>query len=238
MQTNLKPLQLAPALVIYGCGALLLFAATHLAIPLVQQVTRLNPLVTWFICGGLFVFLPMFVAALVLVRQEGAKTVRDFANRLWLFPLSRQTWTYSLAAALLVMVSMGLIVTVAPLFIDNYSPGPPFMKASKLHDGELWVLAAWLPFFFFNIIGEELFWRGYMWPRLAPKYKNRTWMVSALGWGIFHVSFGWMLFLTLLPILIIQPYVMQKTQNTWSGIIIHGTVNGVGFLMVTVAGLH
>ena len=77
-----------------------------------------------------------------------------------------------------------------------------------------------------------------MWPRLQLRYGNLTWLVSATGWTVFHLSFGWMLLLTMLPILIIQPYVMQKTQNTWSGIIIHGLVNGIGFLMVTLVGVH
>jgi len=36
----------------------------------------------------------------------------------------------------------------------------------------------------------------------------------------------------LLPIELIVPYIVQKRQNTWLGIIIHGLFNGSGFVMV------
>jgi membrane protease YdiL (CAAX protease family) len=57
--------------------------------------------------------------------------------------------------------------------------------------------------------------------------------VQALFWTLFHVSFGWSIMLMVTPVLIIVPLVVQRRGNTWPGILIHGAVNGLGFLAVT-----
>jgi len=238
MKTQLQPLNFLPAFLIYASWALLLFGTTGFAIPYVQKHTQWSPLVVWFVCGGVLVFVPLLKASLWLIWREGIRTAEQAKTRFWLVKPDKKTWGYSIAGAVLIMAAMGLIVQIAPLVIPDYSPAPSFMQAQKLQAGEYWILSIWGAFFFFNIVGEELFWRGYMWPRLQLEFGNKTWVVAALGWTLFHVSFGWTLLITLLPILIIQPLVMQKTQNTWSGIIIHALVNGTGFLLVTLAGLH
>jgi membrane protease YdiL (CAAX protease family) len=52
-------------------------------------------------------------------------------------------------------------------------------------------LALWLPFFFFfNIVGEELWWRGFILPRQEPVFGRRTWVLQGVLHGFFHFSFG------------------------------------------------
>lgn len=238
MKTKLQALKLPLALAIYAGAAVILYLATHLFIPLLNKLSAFNSLIVWFICGGVFVFVPLFALAIVFTKKEGVVGLTEWKHRLLLTKLNTKGWLYSISASVIIMTLMGLIVTMAPYLISDFNAEPSFMKASKLATGERWILGVWVLFFFFNIIGEELFWRGYMWPRLQRSFGNKTWAINALGWAIFHLSFGWMLLITMLPILIIQPWVMQKTQNTWSGIIIHGLVNGIGFLMVTLVGIH
>ena len=36
----------------------------------------------------------------------------------------------------------------------------------------------------------------------------------------------------LLPLLYIEPYVVQKTQNTWTGVFLHGVINGPSFIAI------
>jgi membrane protease YdiL (CAAX protease family) len=85
----------------------------------------------------------------------------------------------------------------------------------------------------FNIFGEELLWRGFILPRQKLKSDTASWTLNSLGWLLFHFAFGWKLVVLLLPILIINPFIVQKTKNTWTGILIHGLINGSGFLLIT-----
>jgi len=60
----------------------------------------------------------------------------------------------------------------------------------KLQPGEGWLFLAWLPYFFFNIVGEELLWRGYLLPRqvgvLGRVHDDRTyvWMECVKANGL------------------------------------------------------
>ncbi|MBI3578943.1 MAG: CPBP family intramembrane metalloprotease, partial [Ignavibacteriales bacterium] len=88
------------------------------------------------------------------------------------------------------------------------------------------------PYFFFNIVGEELMWRGYLLPRQSATLGQYAWILNGVLWAIFHAGIGWRIAIVLLPIEFIVPYVVQKRQNIWLGIIIHGLYNGSGFVMV------
>lgn len=82
-------------------------------------------------------------------------------------------------------------------------------------------------------MGEEMMWRGYILPRQELTHGEHTWLVHRLLWWMFHLSFGASLLLVLLPIIFIQSWVVQRRQNTWIGVLIHGTINGGGFLAIS-----
>jgi membrane protease YdiL (CAAX protease family) len=74
---------------------------------------------------------------------------------------------------------------------------------------------------FFNIFGEELWWRGYILPRQEKEHGRVAWLVNGLLWLLWHVAFyPWQIF-ALLPICLALPYIAQRQQNTWVAIIIH-----------------
>jgi membrane protease YdiL (CAAX protease family) len=75
-------------------------------------------------------------------------------------------------------------------------------------------------------------WRGYLLPRQSATLGRYAWIFNGVLWAIFHVGIGWRIAIVLLPIEFIVPYVVQKRQNTWLGVIIHGLYNGSGFVMV------
>jgi membrane protease YdiL (CAAX protease family) len=109
---------------------------------------------------------------------------------------------------------------------------PPFMSFEPLTPGRYWILLIWFPFWVLNIMGEEILWRGTMLPRQELAFGKWTWLFHGMGWGVFHIAFGWQLLITLLPILFVQSYVVQRRKNTWVGVIIHGVINGPTFLAI------
>lgn len=107
------------------------------------------------------------------------------------------------------------------------------MRVEPLGPAQRYILALWLPFFFLNIVGEELWWRGFVQPRQEPVFEHRTWIVQGLLHGAFHVSFGLGVLFVVWPILFSIPWAVQRTRNTSVGILIHAGANGPAFLAVT-----
>jgi membrane protease YdiL (CAAX protease family) len=109
---------------------------------------------------------------------------------------------------------------------------PSFMTFEPLSDGRYWILFAWLPFWVFNIMGEEILWRGVLLPRQEIVFGKSTWIFHGFFWMIFHIAFGLHLVLSLIPIFFIQSYIVQKRKNSWIGVLIHAGLNGPGFIAV------
>jgi membrane protease YdiL (CAAX protease family) len=126
----------------------------------------------------------------------------------------------------------GLIIKGLELISGEFDPTPDFMSFEPLSNGRYWLLLVWFPFWILNIMGEELLWRGVMLPRQEIAFGKYAWLIHGFGWGLFHVAFGWQLLLTLIPLIFIQPYLVQKTQNSWVGVIMHGGLNGPSFIAI------
>jgi membrane protease YdiL (CAAX protease family) len=82
-------------------------------------------------------------------------------------------------------------------------------------------------------MGEEILWRGVIFPRQEVVFGKYTWLIHGFGWSLFHLAFGWQLFMTMLPILFIQSIAVQKTKNSWVGVTIHAIINGPSFIAIS-----
>jgi membrane protease YdiL (CAAX protease family) len=138
-------------------------------------------------------------------------------------------WAYTIGSLILVAGLTTLFVEVGK-FIPGFTAAPTFMNDMPLETGNYWILLAWLPFFFFNIFGEELWWRGYIQPRQELLTKQYTWLVHGSLWSLFHVGLGWSAIFLALPIFFILPFVVQIRKNTTIAIIVHAVFGAFGFL--------
>jgi membrane protease YdiL (CAAX protease family) len=229
----MKPMRMIESLLFTLGPAVLLYIAVHIAIPALRTLTGWKPLICWYLCGGLLVFVPLFAASIILVRGETKNgRVADRIRRLRLTRPSAAVLTWSLAGTLAIGLLTWLLMHAGQRWIPGFSASPAFLRVEPLGPGETWLIAAWLPMFFFNIVGEGLYWRGFMMPRQEAAYGERAWILHGLCWTLFHVSFGFSLVFILLPILFLTPWIVRKTRSTWPDIIMHGLVNGSGFLLV------
>lgn len=229
----MKPLRLMPSTLIFVSAAMLLGVMTRLCIPFLAEVTGLESIIFWFVCGGLGVFTPLIIAGVMMLRKEGCKfTKKTFVERLRFRPMTRRDWRYSLLALVAIgLLTSGIMIAMQVLFSD-FNHTPSFMTLDPLSPGRYWLLLAWLPYWLLNIGGEEFFWRGVLLPRQEKTFEDKTWTLHGTGWAIFHIAFGWQLLVMLLPLLYIEPYVVQKTQNTWTGVFLHGVINGPSFIAI------
>lgn len=187
----------------------------------------------------------LFVLAFVSVRREGVPwALPALARRFRLRRLSWRDALWVLAALVFVFVASLLLAPLRTAILDLLPALPqsfPPLINPNLQNQELpgavaaWIgpesLGRWQPvlgillLFFFNIFGEELYWRGTLLPRQALVHGNRTWLVHGLLWNLFHLPvYPWYLIFGL-PITLSLAFVAQRTGNTWVPILLHALGN-------------
>ena len=139
-------------------------------------------------------------------------------------------WLWALGGFAVVGVLTGGIGAALGALADRSQLHPSFMAFEPLGPGRYWIFGAWLPFFALNILGEEFVWRAFMLPRQEVAFGEKAWLVNAVLWLLFHAAFPWQVLVTLVPITLILPYVVQRRRSTWIGIVIHGAFGAMGFL--------
>jgi membrane protease YdiL (CAAX protease family) len=150
--------------------------------------------------------------------------------------MQKKDWYYVIGGALLIFLLTGLIFGISVLLHEQLgwrllTTNPVFMEGMKPYVGwEKLYLFVWLPMFFFNIVGEEVLWRGFIQRRMASKY---AWIICGFLWAIFHLPFGIDLIIMAAPALLIIPYIFSKTQSTSVAIAIHGIYNGPIFVLIS-----
>jgi membrane protease YdiL (CAAX protease family) len=219
------------SIVLFGLPALLLWATTDLLIPPLVQ-GRWAPQTAWFLAGSL-VFVPLLVAALAGAWAAlPAPSLATILDHLRVRRMTLADWR------LTGYVFFFIGGATAALYFANASvwprlpPHPPFLTASALEPAQYYVLLFWLPFFGVNIIGEELWWRGFIQPRQEPVFGPFTWIIQGVLHAGFHFSFGTGLILVLLPTVFAIPWAVQRSRNTSVGIALHGAINGHAFLAI------
>jgi membrane protease YdiL (CAAX protease family) len=253
---NLKPLPLLPSLLYFGLPALLFVDGFWGGMP---WLIRRGMLPYYAYVWGLGVPLALLLLlSLLWLRLEGREiTWAALQSRLRLHPMERQAWLWSAGAVLVgSVVGFGLISQLSGFLIARGlipipATIPAFMSPTSMTDPMVAYNEAvgglrgnWTPFiamsivFVFNILGEELWWRGIVLPRQELAFGQWTWGVHGVLWAVFHI-FKWWDVLNLLPICLALSYVCSRQKNTTPGIIIHGVTNGVALvpLLLGILGL-
>lgn len=229
MKVNISPVKAA---LVFFAFTLYFYLLLFTLVPWLKSNYTLNPALYWFITGY-FLFVPIFLFAVLMSAREGGKSLREILDSLNVRLFSKKEWAYAICGLLACFVSTGLVFG-ASFALNRFfgfrpiSTTPWFMEMSPFHGKDALLLLAWLPMFFFNIAGEELLWRGYIQARLPGGY----WPLCSLLWLLFHLPFGLDLLIMLVPIIVIIPYIFHKTKNSLTGIFIHGLYNGPMFVAI------
>jgi membrane protease YdiL (CAAX protease family) len=223
---------------LFGIPTILNSIACQIAIPRLDSL-RIFPIeVTYFLSVGLLVLVPMFCGAIYLTgREVGSYQLHALWSRMRIKRLSGGDWAWTVGAFMLLSVTSFLIAKVIMPKI-GMDATPFFFQNMPLTDGYWWILSVWPIFFFFNILGEEFWWRGYIQPRQELLQKNWTWFVHGVLWACWHLPMGLDLIIAAIPILLILPAIVQYRKNTTIAIIVHTVFGGFGFLVLALGGVH
>ena len=250
--TRLTPLHLVPAIAIFLGLGVWMRVCIYSFIPLLNDhgMHQFSAYLAGFILG-LLPFLPL---AVVFLKQETHQLgwvslvdrlgFRRFSARHFALMIGLTVVAY--AATILVSPTQTWIISLSTWFQpgDVFHPlQVPGGATDALMDNSVawmgpdaagnwsWVVAI-IVLFVFNILGEELLWRGAIWPRQELVYGKRTWLVHGFMWYLFHLPFYPWFVISGLPQAFILSYLFQKTKNMWLVIIMHTIFNSVFYIVL------
>jgi membrane protease YdiL (CAAX protease family) len=227
------PLGLVGSAALFGAAALLLFLTTRIAVPALVSATGAESVVMWFLAASAILFGPLLLTSVLLLgRERRSGRPGSWAARLWLRPMSGGDWCWTVGGIATIGVLTGGVGAVLGMLPEGTNVHPSFMAFEPLGPGRYWILCAWHPFFLLNIVGEEFVWRGVVLPRQEVAFGRRAWLVNGVLWLLFHAAFPWQVLVTLVPITLVLPYIVQRRRNTWIGVAIHAAFGGTGFLVL------
>ncbi|WP_410471206.1 CPBP family intramembrane glutamic endopeptidase [Hymenobacter sp. APR13] len=186
----------------------------------------------------------MLTAAVVGVAAEN--NLACWRHRLRLHTLTWRTvgistglFAVSFLASGLLLPSAALLASYGPFAPPAFLPAvlnplraPPFGELLTFMGvslrGAYWVLPVYFTFLtVFNIMGEEVWFRGYMLPRQELAWGKLTWLYHGLFWCLFHFPlYPWMI-VYLLPTTLAVSYAAYSLKTTWGGFIVHYLGNGL-----------
>lgn len=233
-EIKLKKLGWIGSFAVYFPASALMFCMTKYLIPYLSKVTGQETILFWFIVAGLGIFTPLIILGILILKSEGYNVTKStWIERLRFRTITKGDLVWSLCGLVLVSLFSMFIMNGLELMIGKFDHSPAFMSFEPLTKGRYWLLLVWIPYWILNILGEEFMWRGVMLPRQETAFGKHAWLIHGFGWGLFHIAFGWQLLITLIPLIFIQSYIVQRTKNSWVGVIMHGGLNGPSFLAIS-----
>lgn len=248
----MKPLGWLGSILLFGIPSIIFTFFLFVVLP-AAAARGTDPLLT-FHAGFVAPLALMLVAAFVAYRLEGRPwSWAAIRERFRLERPTKATWAWTVGLVVWLILWLPILPLNAALgnllggsvhFYDQPAGYTAFMNG--LTDGQTHIFGrpfTWGLFFYFlmglfvfNILGEELWWRGYILPRQELVFGARTWLVHGLLWTLFHAFYHTTLgvFVSYLPTTLAISYVAQRTRNTWPGIIGHMVGNiGIPLLMLS-----
>lgn len=225
------PLAWRGTFILFAGAAILAFFVADIVLPQWASRTRIEPVVLWQLAAGLILCPALLLIGWVLLRSEGWSLGRKlWHDRLRFRPMTAADWLWSLGAIVGIGAASAVLFGGLLHLRPEVSIAPWFLEMQPLSGRRLWILAAWLPVFVLTLFSEEIVWRGVVLPRQEAALGRWAWIANGAGWLVFHLAFGPAILITLLPIVAILPWVVQRRRNSWVGVVVHAAFNGPGFL--------
>lgn len=183
-----------------------------------------------------------FALILILISRElGGLEGPRVRDALWLRP-PRDPGTHRMGGRVWWWVLPFILLFGLVQFVPDLSGPSPrdFVEFLDSDRGEDFFRGAWGWFMVivvlavFNVIGEELLFRGLLLPRMQGVFGRRDWVANGLLFAVYHVHSPWVIPLSLVTDPILFAYPSRRFESAWMGIIVHGAQSVIIIVVLTV----
>jgi len=240
-QSQIKPIKLSTSLVIFLGAAFLFLIIERIVLPFLSQ-NNVNKAFMFLVMAAPHML--FFFGALLGYKLEGNSwNWTTLKLRFRYKPIKGKMWLWTI---LIVAIDVLLYLAVYKFAfsivkkIHDAFPSPKVLTeimpngetfAGYSIQGNWWLLGLFLVMYFFNVVGEELLWRGYLFPKQELTHGKYTWIIHGLLWTSFHL-FAPYNALMVLPGALFMSYIVQKYQNNTLFLISHAVLNGIPLVML------
>lgn len=237
---TLYPMPLWQSILFFGVPAALFYLSIYVVMPFMGE-SGVDPILNYTLTLMGPVFL-LFIASFLALKIDGYKmNWHTIKTRFRLKPLRKLEWVWTIGLSVFMVSGNYLLLPTQTWILKNVTVEPPNFLPSSIDPrvttqgippefettSILIVIVFQFFFIFFNIFGEEFWWRGYILPRQEIVHGKYTWIIHGLFWTLFHIFWWWNL-LFLLPGALAASFVAQKFKNTTMIIVAHLVVNTLG----------
>ena len=229
---RVPPLGLVGSAALFGAGALLLFLTTRVAVPALVSATGAETVVMWFLAASVVLFGPLLLGRPAAVSRTADRKAGVMARAAVASPdeWRRLAWAVGGFAAVGVLTG-GIGAALGAL--EHESRVPSFLhgfraaRSRPLLDSRrvAAVFCAQHPRGRVRLAGVRA-------AAARGCLRGRAWLVNGILWLLFHAAFPWQVLVTLVPITLILPYIVQRRRSTWVGVAIHAGFGAAGFLVL------
>lgn len=183
------------------------------------------------------------VLGFLLAKREGNQAL---TSRLWLKPLRVSDVFLGLVVGLVGLAIYKELQGITSWLLGIWPFGLPMWQYEIFGEGTFfgipveqnsWLIAIFLTIFLANVIGEELWWRGYILPMQVKGIGRNAWLANGLLWALFHLFQPWDI-VSLIPIALGISFMSQYRKSAWIGIVAHGVLNSIGWIPLIKQALH
>jgi membrane protease YdiL (CAAX protease family) len=235
-------------ILIFSISSIILFISIYLFIPILMNNYHLSFAIAYLPCFYI-PFIGLLITAFFIYKQEGNKfSIKEISTRLGLRRLDKKSIILLIIFFFLVGLGFLLASVLSQLISDNIKllSVPDSFPAGLNHRKELltghffdfsvkgiwWYPVLYFIGWFFNIFGEEILFRGILLPKNEKSFGKKAWVFQGILWGFWHIFWYWQFIPLTLFVSLPLIFVVQKTANTWVGIIIYGTLNLIPLIYI------
>ncbi len=213
----LRPMPLWQSVLFFGIPALLFAFSLWVVKPFLTGL-GVDPYVSFTLPVGALSAL-VLVASLVAHRLEGNPlTWQAVRERFRLHRMDRRAWLWTAGLFLFSFAAVGVVGPLTEALVAALGLSFPEAVPEQTN------VPAFLLYLPFNIIGEELWWRGYILPRQELTHGRWAWAVHGTLWTLFHSAMAVEMPMLFLPALGLS-LMAQRLKNTTPCIVWHTAIN-------------